>query len=111
MKTWTQEDVKRIFELYQQTPTDERIKQKICRALVALYERQTEDEQSTETTSTKNGIGFNGIDAPILTSLAKFYQERGFLTPKQVDLAAKRLQRYTKQLAHIANQQQEVHQP
>ncbi len=41
------------------------------RAIEALYARQTEDEQSSEVTSHKNSVGFNGLDAPFLTSMAK----------------------------------------
>ena len=33
------------------------------KALVKIYERQTIDEQNSQTTKENNGIGFNGLDA------------------------------------------------
>lgn len=56
----------------------------IARALVVLYNNQTKDEQRSETTKYNNGIGFRGCHAKIGTSMAEFYQKRGFLSPKQI---------------------------
>ena len=56
----------------------------IARALVALNERQTQDEQRSEETKYHNGIGFTGADARMGTSMAQFYQARGYLTAKQL---------------------------
>lgn len=83
----------------------------IGRALVALYERQTEDEQASHTTTDANGVGFSAFDAEIMTSLAEFYADRGYLTEKQVAMMRKpvgktkkpRIARYARQLANIAN--------
>jgi hypothetical protein len=41
------------------------------RALLALYARQTEDEQFEGRTKEENGQGFNGVDSPIFTSFAQ----------------------------------------
>jgi hypothetical protein len=56
----------------------------VARALVVLYERQTEDEKSTEHTRHHNNRGFRPCHAKMGTSMAKFYLARGFLTPKQI---------------------------
>lgn len=56
----------------------------IGRALVALLDRQTADEQATGQTRHHNGMGFTGADAEIGTSMARFFLSRGYLTPKQV---------------------------
>ncbi len=56
----------------------------VCRALVVLYERQTEDEKTSEHTRHDNGRGFRPCHARMGTSMAKFYLSRGFLTQKQI---------------------------
>lgn len=56
----------------------------VARALVALKNRQTADEQIAEHTKYQNGRGFTHADARMGTSMAKFYEDRGFLTTKQV---------------------------
>lgn len=56
----------------------------VARALVVLFERQTDDEKATEHTRHHNGRGFRPCHARMGTSMAKFYLQRGFLTPKQI---------------------------
>lgn len=55
----------------------------VARALVVLTERQTDDEQRDEGTKYLNGEGFRPCHARMGTSMAKFFQRRGYLTPKQ----------------------------
>ena len=73
------------------------------RALVNLYHLQTEDEQETEQTSHQNGAGFNAIDAPFLSSLARYAIEHNRLSPKQMSHVRKKLPKYVNQLLAIAN--------
>lgn len=77
----------------------------LCRAVVKIYERQTLDEQSNDTTSNNNGIGFNGIDAFILSRFAKFFADKKYLSPKQIVVARRKMLKYAKQLTTIANEQ------
>lgn len=56
----------------------------VCRALVRLNERQTKDEQSSETTRYHNGRGFRPCHARMGTSMAEFYKRYGKLSPKQI---------------------------
>lgn len=96
MKSWNKA---RIVDLL--TRNDDAV----GRALVALLHRQTQGEQTTHMTVESNGIGFNAYDADFMTSLAKQYRDKGYLTTKQ--LAALRkpkgLFKYAGQLADIAN--------
>ena len=62
----------------------------IARALVVLNARQTADEQSDEHTRYRNSQGFRPCHARMGTSMAKFYKERGFLSPKQIEYWRKR---------------------
>lgn len=93
-KVWTIEEVKHLLEVNDKM---------VCRSLMKLYEMQTKSEQADGTTQEHNGVGFNGVDAPILTSFANFFQRTGFLTNKQIVVCRKKLMKYSKQLVRIAN--------
>ena len=93
-KNWTIEEIRNLLEESDKA---------VARAILAIYGRQTASEQSTETTSESNGVGFNGVDAPFLSSLAKFYEEKGYLSPKQVSYGRKKIRKYAGQLVNIAN--------
>lgn len=56
----------------------------VARALVVLTARQTNDEQASENTKYLNGRGFRPCHARMGTSMAKFYQRNGYLSPKQL---------------------------
>jgi len=76
----------------------------VGKMLVALLQKQTRQEQHIEKTVLRNFQGFSATDAPRLTIYAKRFQYRGFLTPKELYVARKRLHKYSKQLAAIANE-------
>jgi hypothetical protein len=73
------------------------------RALIVIYDRQTEEEKEIEQTKDHNGIGFNSIDAEFLTSCAEGLKKYGKLTIKQIAVVRKRIRKYWKQLLFIAN--------
>lgn len=56
----------------------------IARALMVLADRQTADEQVSESTKYHNNRGFRPCHARMGTSMAKFYKVRGYLSQKQV---------------------------
>lgn len=95
-RKWTEEAVRYYIQ------TDDKW---LYGALKALYKRQTEGEQRTGTTRYRNGVGFNGCDAPFLSSVARFYLEKGYLTYKQKIVTRKKMDKYTKQLTRIANKE------
>ncbi len=78
----------------------------VCRGIVAIYNCQTIDEKSTQSTSIDNGMGFNGLDAQFGSSLAVQYLERGSLSTKQIACARKMIQKYAIQLLRIAQAKQ-----
>ena len=96
MKIWTVEEMKNILNKHDD---------QVGKALVKLYEKQTYDEQVSHETKENNGVGFNGVDAKILTSFANFYKKAGFLTPKQLIIARKKIMKYAAQLCRIVNQE------
>jgi hypothetical protein len=73
------------------------------KGLVRIFERQTADEQSSESTSHDNGIGFTGADANFLTSLAKQYMQRGSLSDKQMAFVFKKMPKYAGQIVSISD--------
>lgn len=79
----------------------------VARALVRLYQYQTQDEQSTLETKHTNGVGFNSADARTLTDIAQKCQRfGGTLTPRQTALVRRRIRKYAGQLVAIANAQE-----
>lgn len=73
----------------------------ITRGLVAIYEKQTADEQFVKTTKHSNGVGFTGSDAHFLSSLAQQYQYKGYLSAKQMKFARRSMKKYAGQLVKI----------
>jgi hypothetical protein len=57
----------------------------VGRALIVLRNRQTDDEQRSETTKYHNGRGFRPCHARMGTSMANFFERRQYLTEKQVN--------------------------
>jgi hypothetical protein len=93
-KVWTKDEIKEKLK------TDDRW---LIRALLAIYNKQTEDEQANDMTAHYNNVGFNGLDAEWLSKMARFYKDRGFLSPKQLMHVRKKMLKYSGQLAKIAN--------
>lgn len=93
-KVWTKEEIRKNMELSDKW---------LVRGIMAIYSKQTATEQASEATMEDNGIGFSGADATILSSFAKQYQERGFLTSKQLSIARNKMLKYSRQLADISN--------
>lgn len=70
-------------------------------AVIRLHQMQTDSERRQGVTKELNGVGFNGLDAPILSSFAEFYNSKGFLTPKQIAFARGAVKKYIHQLLAI----------
>lgn len=75
------------------------------KAIVRIFEKQTADEQSSDCTAHDNGVGFNGVDAPFMSSLAKQIQANKYGKPlgqrlswKQKDIARKKMVKYAGQV-------------
>lgn len=76
----------------------------LMRGVVAIFEKQTYDEQQTESTKEHNGVGFNGVDAEILSSFAKQIKAGRTLSVKQTAIAQKKMPKYAGQLLSIAKE-------
>ena len=80
----------------------------LTRGILAIYERQTADEQTQEQTQEQtrysNGIGFGATDAEILSSFAKQLLKGWTLSAKQMQVARRCMAKYSGQLARIVRE-------
>lgn len=93
-KKWTKDSIKELLD---------RNEQAVLRGIVAIYRLQTTDEQINHQTSVSNGVGFSGVDADFMSSLAEGIIQYGRLTPKQFAIGKNKIRKYAQQLANIAN--------
>lgn len=80
----------------------------VKRALVVLYDRQTQDEKREDQTKHHNNRGFNHGDAKKCSYWARLVLSGRELYPSTVEKARRRLMKYAGQLAVIANQKAEA---
>jgi hypothetical protein len=83
----------------------------IGRALWAIFQRQTADEQETLSTNNHNNIGFTGADARSGSLTAKYWKKHGVLADWMIEKWQKpnskgysRLSKYHRQLNEIAGE-------
>lgn len=93
-KKWTKAEIRNRLE------TDDKW---LIRGLVAIYNRQTDQEQNNGMTKEENGVGFNGVDSVILSDMAKQHMTRGFLSRRQIEIVRGKMLKYAGQLTKIAN--------
>lgn len=91
---WTEEQIKWYIENNEQV---------LYKALMALYNNQTDEEKAIGNTQVNNGVGFNAFDAPFLCAVSRSYLQYGHLTNGQKESTIPKLLKYTKQLTQIAN--------
>ncbi len=101
----THDTIKRMLA----NPNRNYVETVIGRALLALLDRQTEDEKRAADTRVWNAIGFSGADAKSGTLTAKYFAKHGHLLDWQIAKWTKkakngypRLCKYAKQLNEIA---------
>ena len=87
----------------------------LLKGLFRIWQNQTAQEQNAEATIERNGIGFTGADAQILTSFVDQMIRKGFkienvntytianfFSPKQSRLLRHRMPKYAGQLENIS---------
>jgi len=103
-KTWNKNEIKRNLQ------KDDLW---VIRGVLAIYNRQTSEEQQIQDTKEHNGVGFNGVDGHIMSSFAEQIRQwesnpspqkyRTPLSVKQLQIARKKIIKYSGQLTKIAN--------
>lgn len=75
----------------------------VVKAVIAIYNRQTSTEQSTQSTHCHNNIGFNAADARFMSYCAQYAIKHKQLSGKFLEKARTKIIKYRKQLVDIAN--------
>lgn len=103
-KVWTKETVKVWLVECEHKSDCSKTRALITRALLFMYARQTQDEQSQLRTSHSNGVGFGAFDAEFLSDVARrCIKNKSDITPKQFPYIRKKLVKYSAQLVTFAN--------
>jgi len=74
------------------------------KALMTIYENQTNEEQNYGHTTVNSGSGFSGVDSEILSSFAEQYQRRGSLSNKQMSILFKNIKKYWRQILEVSDE-------
>lgn len=93
-KTWTRTEIEEMINTHDGA---------VERAMVAIWERQTADEQTSQTTNHSNGRGFCGWAARSGTYYAEWVRSRRHLTGKHLAKARKIALHHAGQLTDFAN--------
>lgn len=89
-KTWDRETVIQLLETNDLA---------LAKAVSVIYRAQTADEQSALQTKERNGVGFNGTDAPFLSSIAqKLPRYDNRMTQRQIAKVRPMMKKYWAQL-------------
>ena len=70
----------------------------VLNSLVALHKEQTEDERINRQTTHQNGVGFNSLDAPFLSSIADQLSRTHTVSEKQYAIVLELLPKYRTQI-------------
>lgn len=92
-KVWTEETITALLSSNNKA---------VERAILAIYNRQTQDEKACQTTRHSNSVGFSGADAATGSYYAQWVKRGNRLTGKHLDRARKMAIKYRKQLLTIA---------
>jgi hypothetical protein len=94
-----------IFEFWNKAEIKEKLminNKWLFRGLIAIYNRQTLDEQDTNMTRNRNSVGFNGVDAFFLTKMAKLAKTDYVFSVRQIEVIRRMMLKYAGQLLKIA---------
>lgn len=74
----------------------------LARGVVAIYRRQTQDEQHAQAAIHENGVGFTGTDARFLSMVARTVLAHGEIHPGHIHATRAMMPKYWRQLLDIA---------
>lgn len=90
-KVWTKEQLRELISTNDKAA---------IKALLTIYEYQTEYEQAAGYTQVHNTVGFSGTDG-FLSKFVSFYNKRKYFTPKMMAIIKKKMPKYTNQIMNI----------
>lgn len=74
------------------------------KGVIAIYQRQTNDEQQVRRTTHRNGMGFSAADAGYLSYVAKYLIDGGRLSGHHLEKTRRKMLKYAGQLERIAKE-------
>ena len=92
VKTYTKEEIKNFLSTNPQW---------MERALIVLFNRQTQDEQIDGETKHHNERGFNGCDSRYLSYCSKWILKGNHLNQKHLEKCGKKLPKYWGQIKDL----------
>ena len=92
-QVWTKDDIKTLLQTNDMA---------VEKGILRLYSLQTEEERAAGATVVYNGMGFNGVDATFLTSIAQWLLAGKKLTKSQLHHSRRKILKYSGQLAKLA---------
>lgn len=93
-KRWTREAIRELLEKRDDA---------VVRGFKVIHSLQTASERDWGVTVERNGVGWNGRDAALMTELYEKFCKYGRFTEWQLALVRRRLLKYAGQLAKVAN--------
>lgn len=96
MQTFTKTQL--IEKMRKQLEKDDQAK----KALLRLYEYQTQSEKDTGGVYIENGVGFTKFDSEMLSSFAEHLLKKKFLSHRQMVLLKLKITKYAGQLVKLA---------
>lgn len=94
VKTWNKDSIVALIE---------RNDRAVERAIVAIFDRQTIEEQCSEVTMNHNGVGFTAAHAKLGSYYAKWVKRGKRLSGSHLEKARAIAKKYHRQLLEIAN--------
>ena len=98
-KVWNKDNLKELLK------TNDKA---VERAITVIYSYQTLAEQESEQTCSLNGVGFNQFDTSFLSTLAKQLEYGNHLSDWQLNVARKKIVKYTGQLLNHMYKQKKL---
>lgn len=91
-KVWTKESLQKLISSNDTA---------LYRAMLRIYNEQTNMEKELQETCDWNEAGFSGVDGKIMTSIADFYIKRKYMTIKQKQIVRTKMKKYCGQLLKL----------
>ena len=101
------QDGKRVYTVNQIETWINKDYHNLIDAMTLLYKYQTDDEKKNRETKYANNVGFNKPDAAFMTGMCRIYEERGYDTYTDAQLATikKCMKKYINQIMFYINSQ------
>lgn len=74
----------------------------LLKALYIVYKNQTSEELQERESKNRNGIGFNKLDAPMLTSMAHSVFGQNEVSEKDLQILRTKMPKYWRQIRSVA---------